>query len=212
MLQLSVSSLLKYLIGILLVQGATGVLVVTALRTNLEQTGWLFLLLNLSIGLLTALWFTSIADGARRHSLAKVQEGFSREREKIRVRAEQEKVKEIKGSQRRVERERRRVRKGGNLKTGTLIGGAVGVGAVLILTQMVTLGLLTLSAAGGAALGYGIRSRQERLGLGGRGLLGREKPVKVIEARPDAELLPEADTGREAVRESQSGGIPFAEP
>lgn len=212
MLRLSVSSLLKYLIGILLVQGATGLLVVTALRTNLEQTGWLFLLLNLSIGLLTALWFSSVADGARRQSLAKAQEGFSREREKIRVRAEQEKVKEIKGSQRRVERERRRVRKGGNLKTGTLIGGAVGVGAVLILTQMVTLGLLTLSAAGGAALGYGIRSRQERLGLGGRGLLGREKPVKVIEARPDAELLPEADAGREAVRESQSGGIPFAEP
>lgn len=201
MLRFTVTSLIKYLIGILLVQGATVVLVITALKTSLEQTGLLFLLLNLSIGVLTALWFTSIADGARRESLSKVKESFSREREKIRVRAEQEKTKEIKSSQRRIDREKRKVSSGNNIKTGVMIGGAVSVGVVLLMTQMVTLGLLTLSTAGGAALGYGVRSRQERLGLGGRRLLNREKPVKVIEAQSVTRSWKKAGNEPEVVRD-----------
>jgi hypothetical protein len=202
MLRFSVSTLIKYLIGILLVQGATVLLVITALRTSLEQTGLLFALLNLAIGALTALWFTSIADGARRESLAKAKESFSREREKIRVRAEQEKVKEVKSSQRRVVREQRWVRTGSNLKTGVMIGGAVGVGAVLLMTQMVTLGLLTLSTAGGAALGYGVRARQDRLGQGGRRLLRRENPVRVIEAQPVSGSLKQSGDDPEAARDA----------
>ncbi len=202
MFRFSVTNLVRYLIGILLVQGATVLLVVTALKTNLEQTGLLFLLLNLSIGGLTALWFTSIADGARRESVARAKESFSREREKIRVRAEQEKTKEVKTSQRRLDRERRRVRTGSNLKTGVMIGGAAGVGVVLLLTQMVTLGLLTLSTAGGAALGYGVRARQDRLGFGGRRLLNREKPLRVIEAQPAAPALKQAAEEPDSVRDA----------
>jgi len=186
MLRFGVSTMVKYLIGILLVQGGTVLLVVTALRTSLDKTGLLFALLTVAVGALTALWFTSIANGARRESLAKAKESFSREREKIRVRAEQEKIKEVRSSQRRVAREQRKVRTGSNLKTGVMIGGAVGVGAVLLMTQMVTLGLLTLSTAGGAALGYGVRARQDRLGQGGRRLLRQGRPVRVIEAQPSS--------------------------
>jgi hypothetical protein len=202
MLRFSASNLIKFLIGILLVQGATVLLVITALKTSLAQTGLLFLLLNLSIGALTALWFTSIADGARRESLARARESFTREREKIRLRAEREKIKEIKSSQRRVEREKRKLRSGSNLKTGLMIGGAVGVGSILLLTQMVTLGLLTLTTAGGAALGYGVRARQERLGSGGRRLLRREKPVKVIEAEPVSGALEGSGADPETARNS----------
>ena len=103
------------------------------------------------------------------------------------MRAEKEKTREAKTTQRQIHREKTRSATSSNLKTGAMIGGVVGVGAVMMLTQMVTLGLLTLSTAGGAALGYGVRARQDRLGRGARNLLGRgagEKEVRVIESKP----------------------------
>jgi hypothetical protein len=49
----------------------------------------------------------------------------------------------------------------------------------MLLTQFVTLGLLTLTTAGGALLGYGVRARQEKL-IGGRRLTAQENDLKVI--------------------------------
>jgi hypothetical protein len=190
MFSVSLTSLVKYAIGILLLQVGTVLLAYTAMRTSLEQTWPLFGALGLTIGAITALWFNAIADGARKQALAKAREGFSREREKIRVRAEQEKSKEAKNTQRQIHREKQRARTGNSLKTGVMIGGAAGIGVVMLMTQMVTLGLLTLSTAGGAALGYGVRARQERLGRRGRSLLGhREKAVHVLEAEPASPAL-----------------------
>jgi hypothetical protein len=57
MLPFSVTSFLKYLIGVLVVQGITVLLVITAFETELEKTGLLFLMLNLAIGVMTAFWF-----------------------------------------------------------------------------------------------------------------------------------------------------------
>jgi len=183
MLPFSLTNFLKYLIGVLFVQGVTVLLVVTAYRTDLERTGLLFLLLNLAIGALTAFWFTSMAAGARRRALSRAQVGFAREREKIRVRAEREKAKEVKSSRQRVSQERRGAAQGGNLKTGLVLGGAAGLGMVMVLTQFVTLGLLALTTAGGAALGYGLRARQDWLGFSiGKLLPPTEKPVRTIEA------------------------------
>jgi len=189
MLPFSLANFIKYLIGVLFVQGVTVLLVVTAYRTDLQQTGLLFLLLNLAIGTLTAVWFTSMAGGVRRQALSRAKEGFAREREKLRVHAEREKAREARNSQRRLSREKQRARQGGNLKTSLMLGGAAGLGVVMVLAQFVTLGLLTLTTAGGAALGYGLRARQDRLGFGIGKLLPRnekdeknEKPVRVIEA------------------------------
>jgi len=186
MLPFSLTNFIKYLIGILFVQGVTVLLVVTAYRTDLERTGLLFLLLNLAVGTLTAFWFTSVAEGVRKQALSQAKEGFAREREKFRVHAERAKAKEAKSNQRRISREKQRARQGGNLKTSLMLGGAAGLGVVMVLAQFVTLGLLTLTTAGGAALGYGLRARQDRLGFGIGKLLPRseknEKPVRVIEA------------------------------
>jgi len=183
MLPFSLTSFLKYLIGVLFVQGVTVLLVVTAYRTDLERTGLLLLLLNLAIGALTAFWFTSMAAGARRQALSQAQVGFAREREKIRVRAEREKAKEVKSSRQWVSQERRGAAQGGNLKTGLVLGGAAGLGMVMVLMQFATLGLLALTTAGGAALGYGLRARQDRLGFSiGKLLPPTEKPVRTIEA------------------------------
>jgi hypothetical protein len=183
MLPFSLTTFLKYLIGILCVQGVTVLLVVTAYRTDLEKTGLLFLLLNLAVGTLTAFWLTSMSEGVRKQALLRAKEGFAREREKIRVRAEQDKTREVRNSQRKIDREKQRVQKGSNRKTGLVVlGGAAGVGVLVVLTQFVTLGLLALTTAGGAALGYGLRARQERLGFGiGKRLPRDERHVKAIE-------------------------------
>ena len=188
MLTLHLSSLIKFLIGIVFLQGSTGLLVYTALRTDLTQTWPLFGALGVTLAAMTALWFNSIADGSRKEALAKVQASFSREREKIRVRAEQDKAREVKNTQRQAERQQQRARVGGQLKTGLLIAGGAGAGLLLLMTQMISLGMLALTTAGGAAIGYGVRARQDRLGSesGGGGLLGlgrREKPVAVLAAQ-----------------------------
>jgi len=185
MLPFSLISFLKYLIGILFVQGVTLLLVMTVQKAGLEKTGVLFLLLDLGIAALTAFWFTSMAENTRKQTLSRAKEGFAREREKIRVQAEKEKTKEVRNSQRQINREKQRVQKGSNRKTSLILGGAAGVGVVMMLAQFVTLGLLTLTTAGGAAVGYGLRARQEKLGFGKGKLLPRtEKAVKVIEAAP----------------------------
>ena len=74
MLTLHLSSLIKFLIGIVFLQGSTGLLVYTALRTDLTQTWPLFGALGVTLAAMTALWFNAIADGSRKEALAKVRE------------------------------------------------------------------------------------------------------------------------------------------
>jgi hypothetical protein len=158
-------------------QAVTGLLVYTALGTDWHTTWPLFLLLGGSIGVLVAFWFSTIAGGERRHAVARAGQRFSKEREKIRVKAEQIRAKASRGG----------VGRGMSLKTGVAVGGAVGIGVAMMLTQFITLGLVTLTAAGGAALGYGVRARQEKL-IASRRLAAEEKALRVIATQDD---LPE---------------------
>lgn len=84
------------------------------------------------------------------------------------------------------------------MKTGLMLGGAAGVGVFMVLTQFVTLGLLTLTTAGGAALGYGLRARQDRLGFGAKNLLRSDKAVNVIDAKPTAAIEEKKKTRKTA--------------
>jgi len=181
MVQISALSLFKFFFGILITQGVTAVLVYTALTTDLQRTWPLFAIVVCTIGFLVALWFTSIVDGANKHALSKATERFSREREKIRIQAEKARVKEAQVSQRRVEKAKSGgLSPGTSLKTGAIVGGAVGLG-VAVMTQFVTLGLLMATSAGGLALGYTVRARQEKV-VRNKQLPAAEKPVAVIEA------------------------------
>ena len=185
MLPLHLSSFVKYLIGILFLQGTTGLIVYAALKTDLTQTWPLYGALGVTVAAMTALWFNSIATGARKESLAKAQASFSREKEQLRVRVEQEKIREIKNTQRLAKRQQQRARFGSQAKTGLIMAVGVGAGLLLLMTQMISLGVLALSTAGGAAIGYGVRARQERLASGEGDLLRlgrRAKPVRVLEA------------------------------
>jgi len=190
MLRYSLVSLIKFVFGILILQAGTALLVYAGQKTDLTQTWPLFAALGGTLGVLVALWFNSIADSARHQSLAKAKEVFSREREKIRVRAEQDKAREVKMTQKAAARSQRVAGLAISPKTGIAIGGAVGVGVAMLLAQFVTLGLLMLTTAGGAVLGYGARMRQERYAglLGGNGSKalggGEAREVKVIDAEP----------------------------
>jgi len=64
---------------------------------------------------------------------------------------------------------------------------------LLLMTQVISLGLLALTTAGGAAIGYGVRARQERLGSGESLLrLGRrDKSVQVLETKPATRVIPQ---------------------
>ncbi|KAA6183590.1 hypothetical protein F2Q65_15475 [Thiohalocapsa marina] len=155
MIGVRLGGLLKFLIGILLLQAATALLTYTALKTDLQQTALLFGSVAVTLGVLVALWFDSVIGNVKDRTVARQEQRHQREREKLRLRAERDKAE--------IARQRKRVSGGATLKTGAAVGGLLGVGVTMMLAQFMTLGLLTISAAGGAALGYGVRARQERL-------------------------------------------------
>jgi len=158
------TSVFRFFIGTLITQAATVILVIVAIQGPLEETWIVLLLLLLATGLFAALWFASIAKHARRDAVARTKEDFSREREKIRVRAEKEKTKLIKQNHQQIIKETSRVQAKANLKLRAAFVGLLAVGAFMLFTQFMTLGLLTLATAGGALGGYVVRARQDILG------------------------------------------------
>ena len=187
MIAQGLATLIRFLIGIFLLQGVTALLVYTALGSDWQTTWPLYLVLAVSIGTLVGLWFSAIVGADRRHAVARVSERLSKEREEIRVKAEQQRIKDVRNQERLVAKasaagKAGRIGGGLTLKSGVVVGGAVGIGVAMLLTQFVTLGLLTLTTAGGAALGYGARVRQEKL-IAGRRIESDRREVSVIPAK-----------------------------
>ena len=71
-----------------------------------------------------------------------------------------------------------------SLKSAVVVGGAVSLGLTMMLTQFMALGLLTVASAGGAALGYAVRVRQEKI-IAKRQLAADERSMRIIEV-PEA--------------------------
>jgi len=183
MIRFGFSGIFKFLIGILLAQTATGILVVVALRTENREVWLLLGLLGLTLSLLTAFWFASIVTHAKKDATAHMREGFSREREKIRVRAEREKSKLMEKSHQRIIKDRSRTKYKANTKSSALVVGALAVGGVMLFTQFLTFGLLLMTTAGGALAGYLMRSRQLTLGSKRKPILGSEKTEKLVDGK-----------------------------
>jgi hypothetical protein len=171
--------LLKFLLGITIVQAATAAIVMAVLRTSDQQVWWLLGGLALTLSLLAASWFVSIVNHAKKDAVAGMKDSFtrerekirakaekhkeemSREREKIRLRAEREKTKIVKDTHEQLIKERVRSNSKANFKVGASFAGLIGVGAMMLFTQFITLGLITLTTAGGALAGYTYRLRQD---------------------------------------------------
>ncbi|MGB5305956.1 MAG: hypothetical protein WBO06_08620 [Gammaproteobacteria bacterium] len=156
----SLPAFIKFLVGIFLLQGATALLLMTAQDADLHKSGWLVGALGVLIGIIAALWFSTIASHASQHSFVRASEKFNRQRDRIRQQAEKEKTREIRESHRQVLRATRRSQNRSTLKLGAALTGIAGLGVLLLFTQFMTLGLLAVAATGGALLGYGIRARQ----------------------------------------------------
>ena len=153
--------MLKFFPGILLVQVITIGLVLIA-PDDLENWGWLRLAVPVFIvGFLTAFWFASIAAHQRKDKINRMSEAHYKERETLRVNAERAKAKLLKQAQQITLKEVRRSSMRANIKVGLAFAGVAGLGGVLILTQFMSLGLLTLATVGGALGGYVLRIRQE---------------------------------------------------
>ena len=157
--------MLKFVPGILLLQAITVALVLIA-PADLENWGWLRLAVPvLIVGFLTAFWFGSVAAHQREDKISRLKELHAKERETIRVNAERAKTKLIKQSQHKTMQEVRRSSTRANIKVGLAFAGAAALGGLLVLTQFMSLGLLTLATVGGALGGYTLRFRQEKAKL-----------------------------------------------
>jgi len=154
----SLPAFIKFLVGVFLLQAATALL--TVQDADLQSSGWLVIALGILIGVIAALWFSAIASHASLHSHARASEKFNRQRDRLRRQAEKEKTRELRDTHRQVLRETRRLQNRSTLKLGAALSGIAGLGVLLLFTQFMTLGLLAVSATGGALLGYGIRARQ----------------------------------------------------
>ncbi|QLQ31195.1 MAG: hypothetical protein HZT40_05790 [Candidatus Thiothrix singaporensis] len=100
-----------------------------------------------------------------------MQENHARERENLRVNAERAKTRLVKQAHKDTIQEVRRTSTQANIKVGMAFAGVAVLGGMLLLTQFLTLGLLTLATAGGAVGGYILRIRQEK----GKPLLPRNE-------------------------------------
>jgi Flp pilus assembly protein TadB len=150
--------MLRFLVGILIVQMASVVLVLTLRPENGEPVAWWPVgLAILTIAVVAAFWFANLATLLRRDELERLRSEFAREREELKVKAERDKTRLIKQSQKTMLSETRRAEARANLKVGAALAGAVGVGALMIFANFMTLGLLLMTAAGSALGGYLLR-------------------------------------------------------
>jgi len=175
-------NLLKFLFGIIIAQVATYVLIVLA-PAELNMPGFLRLVIPLLIiSLVVAFWFSSIAGHHSKDAIGKVKDDFANERDKLRVNAQRAKDRVIKEAHKNIAKETQKAHAKANFKVGAAFAAALGVGALFIFAQMVTAGLLAITATGGVMGGYywrGRRLENERLKE-----LKTPKNIKVINSKP----------------------------
>ncbi len=176
--------MLKYLLGILIIQAATVAMTFAAIKSD-DQELWLaVLLLALILSLVTAFWFASIASHTKKDALANARDEFSKEREKLRVNAERQKTRLIRKSHEEIRKETNRAHARSSFKLGAGFIGIVAAGSLMIFSQLLTLGLLTLAVGGGALGGYLMRVRQEAVSRNKEAFAISNETKPVIEAQP----------------------------
>lgn len=190
----------KFILGILLLQIATAIQVIAALNNhNLKL--WLILgVFSLVHGGITALWFFAITKRARREAVADIKEEkeelakTSKSTRSRRTNAESATGKDKDKNSTQAEPE---------IKVRTLapIVGLVGLGAILLLSQLITIGLLAISATVGVVAGYFLgsvrRTTQELV-----------QPSKPIVIQHDATYPALTHTPNQSNRRRGSGRTP----
>ena len=158
--------MLRFFLGLTLAQIAAAGLALLYPGAGLEKLIALAFLIAL-LSTVISLWFSTIARQLADKSVASLKEHFAAERDKISKTAQRDKDKLVKKTQKQIEVEARRSKTKANIKVGGAIAVAAGFGVMMLLSQFVTLGLLTLTTAGGAVGGYLVRSRKDQEALAG---------------------------------------------
>ena len=149
------TAVLRFLAGILIVQAATVALVVASSLAVGNWEPWWPVLTALSVvALLAAFWFSALAGHLGREQVDRLRAEFSRERENLRVRAERDKTRIVRQSHRTIEKQTRRTEAKANVKVGAAFTAAAGFGLLMVLTNFVNLGLLSMVGAASALGGY----------------------------------------------------------
>jgi len=152
--------MLRYLPGILLLQVAT-VGICWLVPQPLEGGAWLAVMLPIVVlGIFVAFWFAAIARNKTQEALSKATLEFAKERENIQVKAERAKTRLVEKTQKQIANEARRTHSKANFKVGATFAAAVGAGILMLVIEMLTFGLMTLTTAGGALGGYLVRAKK----------------------------------------------------
>ncbi len=170
--------LIKFLFAIILVQITTAILVYLAPNELSTQSIAQIAIPLLFIALVIAFWFTSLSAHDKKDALYKAEGNFAKEKEKIKVKAEKEKIKTMKEAQKEIVHEATKTHAKANFKVGASFAGVLAIGGLFVLAQMVTAGLLVMTATGGVIGGYYWRGK--RLKNSHLQELPNQKDLKVI--------------------------------
>ena len=157
--------MIRYFLGLLLVQIATVSLVLLTpdlLGSEVKGVAWLRLFIPLLVVTFFAtFWFASFSKQSMKDELNAVTTEHLREKEKIQLNAERAKTRLVKKTQQQIAKESKSAHSRANFKVGAAFAGTMGFGALMVITELLTLGLLTMTTAGGALGGYLLRAKKE---------------------------------------------------
>jgi len=176
--------MLRYVPGIVLVQLVTLTLFWVNRAAGLEDLLLRAALPAALIAGVTALWFAALARSQNSEATTKLTEQHFAEREalnrtiertrseaiqqasadqaKLLERASREREKLVQKTHKELLRQERRTSRRANVKVGVAFISMTALGIVMLITELLTLGLLTITTAGGAMGGYLLRWRQTR--------------------------------------------------
>jgi len=150
----------RYLPGILIVQVVTAVLLWVNLDATPRDMAIQFGIPALLICLITGLWFASIARGDSERANAKIRLQYAKDREQLHVNAEKSKAKIIEKTQKEIRKQEKRIGRKASLKVSLAFFGAAAAGVLMLITELITFGLMTIMTTAGGLGGYLLRSRQ----------------------------------------------------
>lgn len=152
--------MLRYLPGVLLLQCATAT-IIWFMPQSVNIQLWIGIILAVFLlGVFVSLWFTSLDKSATQNAVNKAKLDFAKEREQYQVKAERAKTRLVEKTQKQIASEARKTQGKANLKVGGAFAAAIGAGILMLIIELLTFGLMTITTAAGAMGGYLLRAKK----------------------------------------------------
>lgn len=192
----------RFFLGLVLAQTAVAVLVSFYPAEGFFERALPVAFLIMLLATVISLWFSTIARQLADRRVHSLQKKFTAEKDKLSQDAERAKDRLIKKTKKQIELESRRAKTKASIKVWGAIAVAGSFGAMMLLSQFVTLGLLTLTTAGGAIGGYLVRARKEQDALDAPDykLIEAELVEDSVESISAIETVPASDPATDTVQ------------